>query len=884
LSKILDDLNEMQRSAVTHLGGPLLILAGAGSGKTRVITRRIVYLLEQGITDPQNIFAVTFTNKASREMKERVNKLLKDISIPWLGTFHSMSARILRREISVLGRPPDFSIMNRGEQMALIRECMKEVGVDDKANPPRKILSSIGIAKIQLKNANEFAATAHGAYPKIVAEIFRRYEEKLKLHNGLDFNDLITQTVRLFIKHPDILENYRDRFHHIMVDEYQDVNYAQYMLTRLLADESGNICVVGDDDQSIYGFRGADVSIILRFEKDFKDARIIKLEENYRSTGVILEAANNVVKKNRHRKEKKLWTQKEYGEKITIRAKLDSRSEATFVVEEIKRRVPKNFRYGDIAVLYRTNSQSRAFEEVMSQEGIDYEIVGGLRFYERAEIKDAIAYLKLIVNPRDYINFRRIINNPARGIGNVTRNKIISESVKKDIDLLEVMKNASNLPRVGKKIQETLSDFAETVELLSDERLKMSSSDFINLVLDEVEYWNMLKSSNLAENQDRLSNLEELINRAKEFELFNEDKTVEAFLEKIALFTDIDEKRDSPLLDINDILDWRSITDGLKKGETPDKQRVYALLDAGCKKIIDKSKPGKVIKEQARLKLLEGLNNIIKNREFYSSDDFKKIKFNKEEKERLKKQKDNTDVDEIAKINRMLIETIYPHDIASMDKVVFMTLHSAKGLEFPVVFIVGLEEGLLPHVRSIIGGKESALEEERRLFYVGITRATKKLYITYSRERIIHGKSHNQSPSRFLREIPEDLVDSYVPEVAHRRFTRKVALVLNRHQVQTEIKGYKPGDLVYHKIFGKGKVISFKKGYVTAEFPGTGKKTLASNFLSPYGSKSVEFKPGDKVKIKDGNEGIIKELDGDYAYIILEGPTVEKVALSSLSS
>ncbi|MCD4785166.1 MAG: UvrD-helicase domain-containing protein [Candidatus Eremiobacteraeota bacterium] len=881
MSQILERLNEQQKEAVTHKDGPLLILAGAGSGKTRVITRRIAYLLERDWASPHNILALTFTNKASREMQDRVVKLVNDVRVPWIGTFHAMSSKILRRELKEVGRRSDFSILGRSEQLSLIRECLRDLNIDDKLYAPAKILRSIGFAKCQLKNVDKFTSSAHGKYPRTVAKVYKQYEEKLNTHNSFDFDDLITKTVFLFREYPEILEKYHDLFRYILVDEYQDVNHAQYVLAKLLAGDKQNICVVGDDDQSIYGFRGADVSIILRFEKEFNDVKVIKLEENYRSTGIILQAANNVVHKNKGRKAKKLWTQKTSGEKISMHTGLDSREEARYLVKEIKKGLKKGEHSKDFAILYRTNIQSRAIEEVLKQEGIMYDVVGGLRFYERMEVKNAVAYLKLIANPHDYISFRRVINTPSRGIGNVTADKIVKHSTGNGIDLLEVMKNASDLPRVGRKIQQTLTDFAAIIELLSEEKNKLSPSDFTKLVLDEVGYFEFLKSKNDAENVERLENLEELINDAREFEMHSSEKTIEAFLEKIALYTDIDDKKDKmdPLvLVIEEIEDWPGLIKKLRNKKNSMIKRIWSFLDKECQKVIENQKPKQPIETEFKETIISEFNKILENRELYCRKSFKEVELNKESRDILNKGIENLSQQDILKLNRLLLEAAFSTEIAKDDgKVTLMTLHSAKGLEFPTVFIVGLEEELLPHIRSMEDGKQSLLEEERRLFYVGITRATKKLHLTYARERMMYGKTHNQSPSRFLREIPEDLIDRYVPEISKRSFIRHIDPVLKRHRVKKKKSSkFSVGSTVYHKIFGKGEVIKCEKKFVTAQFSGVGNKTLSMDFLSPYEDKVKKPKPGDKVVVEGGKVGIVKKLEGNSIYVILDGPVVEK--------
>ncbi|MCE1245040.1 MAG: exodeoxyribonuclease V subunit gamma [Firmicutes bacterium] len=760
MNKILENLNQQQKDAVTAKGGPLLVLAGAGSGKTRVITHRIAWILDQGWARPDQILAVTFTNKAAGELKERIKKMLGDINISWVGTFHAIAARILRTELRGLDLPSDFSILSSSDQLSMVKDCFRDLNLDEKKVSPDAVLNTISHAKCQLKDPDAFESIASSLYQKTAATIYRMYEDKLRQQNCMDFDDLITRTVYLFNEHPEILNKYSEKFVHILVDEYQDVNYAQYKLVKLLSESHRNICVVGDDDQSIYGFRGADVSIILRFEKDFDEARIIKLEENYRSTGVILDAANAIAKVNKGRKDKKLWTRQSAGEKLSVNSSMDGREEARYIIREIKARVKDGATLKDFAILYRTNSQSRAMEEILKQEGLDYQIVGGIRFYERKEIKDIISYVKFIINHKDYLSFRRVINTPARGIGTVTQDKIIAESIAQGVDLVRIMKNSHKLDRIGKKIQETLTEFAAMIELLAEEKDKLTPSAFINMVIDVTGYGETLKSQPNAENIERLDNLEELVNDAKEYELTSQDKSIYGFLEKAALFADIDEKENG---------------------------------------------------------------------------------------------KD------------------------SKGKITMMTLHSAKGLEFPVVCIVGMEEGLLPHFRSINDGKESSMEEERRLFYVGITRATQKLYLTYARERVTQGKVHVQSPSRFLREIPEVLIDKYVPELSKRSFTRKVPSILDKTPAPAvAVAGsFVKGDMVYHKIFGKGEVTDVSKGYITAEFPGVGKKTLSSNFLTPY-KGSPELKAGDRIQVEGGKDGILKEISGDFAYVIFDGPTVEK--------
>ena len=763
---IINDLNRQQKEAVLHEGSPLLILAGAGSGKTRVITRKIAYLVKEKGVRPDKIFAVTFTNKAATEMKNRITGMLGEYHFPWVGTFHSMCARILRIELPSIGKLGDFTIIDTSEQCSLLRDCFAEMSIDEKEMSVSGVLRSISFAKNHLKTVDDFASEAHGTKPQRIAAIYKLYQTKLEENNCLDFDDLIMKTVLMFKNHPAILSKYQEKFEYVLIDEYQDVNYAQYVLAKYLSDSHKNICVVGDDDQSIYGFRGSDVSIILRFENDYPGAKVIKLEENYRSTNVILQAAHAVVNHNKNRKAKKLWTSRTGGEKIGSKDCQDGRDEARFLVKKINEWMEegedRGLKFKDFVVLYRTNAQSRSLEEVFRQEGIPYDIVGGLKFYERAEIKDALAYLRLLINPNDMFSFRRIINVPHRGIGNVTRDKIIAEAHKSRCDILDIMDGVEKIPRVGSKIQKNLNDFSTTIKQLRKEKEKMALSDLIHATLTKVGYYKMVQEENDPRKFEKLDNLEELINDAKEFEMISEDRSLEAYLEKVALNSDIDEKVDPA---------------------------------------------------------------------------------------------ENED-----------------------GKVTLMTVHSAKGLEFPVVFIVGLEEGLFPHLRSIEENGESAMEEERRLFYVAITRAKKKVYLTYARERTMHGKFHKQSPSRFLREVPEELIDHYMPEFSKRTFTRRVQSYLDQPNV-TGVKTdkFRQGDIVYHKIFGKGTVEKSDKGYVTATFS-TGVKILSQEYLSLYGEQNPVMKPGDKVTIEGGIEGVLKKTDEEFAYVIVPGGDVEKVS------
>lgn len=843
LSRILKELNSQQEEAVTYLGGPLLVLAGAGSGKTRVITRRIAYILENENVKPHEILAVTFTNKAAREMEERVQTLIGK-KLPWTGTFHSVCVRILRIELPKVGRDGNFTIVDASDQLSLVKECIKELNIDDKEFPARMIKRGISVAKNHLKTAEDFADEAHGKKPEAISLVYTLYQEKLKNNRAMDFDDLIFETIRLFKKHKDILEKYQQKFKYILIDEYQDVNQAQYTFAKLLSKGHNNLCVVGDDDQAIYGFRGADVSIILRFEKDFHGAKVVKLEESYRSSKLVLDAAHAIVKKIKGRKKKKLFSQHKTLERIGSNACVNGREEARFVVKEINKWMAKNRRFRDFAVLYRTNSQSRAFEEVLNQEGIPTEIIGGVRFYSRAEIKDAVAYLRLLTNPWDYLSFRRIINTPSRGIGNITQEKIINYSMEHKKSLLEVMKSASDLPRIGRKIQKTLSSFSSMISRLQRDK-EESEKDveeklFIRRVMNDV-----LK----AEKKSKL--------------------TVADFIDKIP--AKMKNEKDLVTDFVKDVLG----TDGASKTKLSEFEDTFLLtLSSFIRKVLIEVKYFRMLKSDPDPKNLERLDNLEEllshSAEFENSSDTKTLDAFLEHISLV------ADIDEKSDPEAM-----------EQGRVTLMTVHSAKGLEFPIVFIVGLEEGLFPHVRAIETGTDSAIDEERRLFYVAMTRTIDKVYLTYARERTIHGKPHNQSPSRFLREVPEELIDKYMPEVSKRSFTRKIPSVLDKSRIKKKRKTSKfhEEEYVHHKIFGKGKVLSTSKGYVTADFGKKyGQKTLSQDYLTAYGEGITGLNAGDKVKLLGGLVGVLKKKEGDYAYVILPNGDTEKVRIGLLKA
>lgn len=640
----LDKLNPPQREAVKMTEGPLLVIAGAGSGKTRVLTYKIAYLISELNVKPYNILAITFTNKAAKEMKDRVEKLVgeqaKDI---WLSTFHSACVRILRRDIDKLGFNKNFVIFDTADQKTLIKECQKELNIDDKQCACQYIISEISKAKNKLVTPEEYTAKYQGDFRlSKVASVYMMYQKRLISGNALDFDDLIMKTIQLFLANPEVLAYYQGKFGYVLVDEYQDTNTAQFTLVNLLAAGSGNICVVGDDDQSIYGFRGADMRNILEFEQAFPGAKTIKLEQNYRSTGNILNAANEVIKNNKGRKSKKLWTENNSGEKIQFYKAEDERNEARFIIDRIKALVNKDLRkYSDFGVLYRTNAQSRVIEDYLMSEALPYKVIGGLKFYDRKEIKDIVSYLRLVYNPADFLSLKRVINEPKRGIGKTTIDNIQKCAIENNISTWEVIKNIENYPEISRAIG-TIKSFAETMqEFMKDGNENMPVSELIKKVIQKTGYIQALEQEESIENQTRIENIAEFVSVAEEYERESETPTLADFLENIALVSDLEEK---------------------------------------------------------------------------SEDD-------------------------------------------TEEYITLMTLHSAKGLEFPVVFIPGMEEGVFPGYRSI--GNEEEIEEERRLCYVGITRAREMLYMTCAKRRTLFGNTSYNAPSRFLEEIPESLLEGY---------------------------------------------------------------------------------------------------------------------------
>jgi DNA helicase-2/ATP-dependent DNA helicase PcrA len=635
---VYQNLNAPQQEAVLQTEGPLLVLAGAGSGKTRVLTHRIAHLVTKGVR-PWQILAVTFTNKAAAEMRERVENLVgaQLARQMWISTFHTACVRILRQEIDRLGFNSNFVIFDTHDQLSIIKNVLKELDLSDKNFQPRAVLSAISTAKNKLVDAKEYARQAADYWASTIAKVFQRYQAKLQANNGLDFDDLIMLTVRLFKEAPEVLEKYQNKFRYIMIDEYQDTNHAQYLLVNQLAGKYRNLCVVGDDDQSIYSFRSADIRNILEFERDFPEVKMIKLEQNYRSTKNILQVANEIIKNNRGRRAKRLWTENQEGEPISLYRAADDREEAGFVVREIMRLVREaGCRYQDIALLYRTNAQSRSFEEVLVQQGLPYRVIGGLRFYERKEIKDILAYLRFVFNPADRISLARIINVPKRGIGQASWERFTYFLEDNGCSVLEGLERLTEIPSLTSRATKPLTAFYKLIQGWLELKATATISELAQAILEQSGYLRELKAEDTIEAQSRLENLDEFLNLVAEFEMNSDDKSLAAFLQTVALVADIDN---------------------------------------------------------------------------YETES---------------------------------------------DAVVLMTLHSAKGLEFPVVFLVGLEEGIFPHSRSLL--ENSELEEERRLCYVGITRAKQQLYLTHAGMRLMYGNYQAAVPSRFLLEIPETAV------------------------------------------------------------------------------------------------------------------------------
>jgi DNA helicase-2/ATP-dependent DNA helicase PcrA len=709
---LLDALNPIQREAVLHTDGPVLIIAGAGSGKTRALTHRIAYLIDEQGVAPGQILAITFTNKAAREMAERVEGLMgtRISKGMWILTFHSACARILRREHSHLGLPSSFSIYDTGDTERLIGTVLRDLGVDPKRFAPKAMAGSIGKAKDHLVSVSEFAGQASNFYEKTVADVYEGYERKLKAAGALDFDDLIVQTVRLFQDHGEVLEHYQERFRYILIDEYQDTNRAQYHLVNMLAAKYRNICVVGDADQGVYSWRGATIQNLLDFERDYPDAQVFLMEQNYRSTQSILSIANALIEQNVQRKPKSLWTETAGGE-LAVRYRADNEhEEALFVAEEIERLVSdEGHRYRDVAVFYRTNAQSRVLEDIFMRAGIAYRVVGGVRFYERREVRDALAYLRLLVNPQDLMSARRVINTPKRGIGDATVAALEEFATQEGIPFLEAARRADEISVLASRARGAVAGFVGIMDRLDDMyRAGAAASRMVEAVAEESGYIAELEAERTVDAEGRIENLRELGGVAGEFEARFPEGSLADFLEQVALVTEQDE---------------------------------------------------------------------------------------------------------------------YDEEAST---VTLMTLHNAKGLEFPVVFIVGLEDGIFPHYRSM--ADSAHLEEERRLAYVGITRARERLYLCHAWSRTLWGSTNYNPPSRFLSEIPGDLLREIESDGSSERLRGRVGVSVAGGGVRREPPSVGPGDTVLHDRWGEGVVVSVSGAGSDAEatvaFEDEGEKRL----------------------------------------------------------
>ncbi|MBT3704204.1 UvrD-helicase domain-containing protein [Candidatus Peregrinibacteria bacterium] len=749
-STILKSLNEKQIEAVTCVDGPLLVIAGAGSGKTRALTNRIAYLIQEKGVSPWNVLAVTFTNKAANEMKERVAKLLGKSArggplfkgnfsdmvsdeLPTIGTFHSVCVRILRKHLPLLDYEGTFAIYDMADQQILMKQLMEQAGISPKSMNPKAILGAISNAKNQLIGPDGFQRFANTAFMEKVAMLYPHYQKALKQNNALDFDDLIMKTVELFRGFPEVLEEYQEKFRYISVDEYQDTNHAQYILIKLLAAKYRNLCVIGDEDQSIYSWRGATIKNIVDFEKDYPEAKIVLLEQNYRSTQIILDAAHSVIAKNKGRKEKKLWTEADGGKNVSHWLAKNERHEGELIATEIGE-ILKQYEspdYNDFVVLYRTNAQSRVLEEVFLRHGLPYRIVGGIKFYDRKEIKDMLAYLRVLHNPADGVSLLRIINVPSRKIGSKTIEVVQNYARSEGLTLLAAMARASSISGLSEAKVKVISKFVKLIDKLSDVNSEFAAAGVIKHVLEDARYKEFLDDGT-SEGEARLENVRELISVASKYDSLEAGLSLSVFLEEVSLIADIDTSADG----------------------------------------------------------------------------------------------DNA--------------------------VTFMTIHSAKGLEFPNVFVAGLEEGIFPHNRSLL--EREQLEEERRLMYVAMTRAMERLYLLHAMERMLYGEYRRNAPSQFLNDIPEELVDDNFG--GH---NSGVGKVFNRVRGDFSMEGigdvpvpvehgfadagdsfedqspgeisYKVGEKVSHNVFGVGFVVEVQGGVITVAFddPKVGVKKLAAS-------------------------------------------------------
>lgn len=705
MNNMLDKLNERQKEAVLATEGPVLVLAGAGSGKTTVLVNRIAYMISEKHIRPWNILAITFTNKAAREMKDRIERLLGDTAKDmWIGTFHSVCVRILRSCIDLLGYRRDFVIYDTADTKTVMKECLRELDIDEKSFPVRNVLSIISNAKNDLMDAATFENVYKSDYRmSIIAKIYYRYQTKLRKNNAVDFDDIILNTVKILSENPDVLSKYQDKFQYILVDEYQDTNNSQYLLINLLAQANRNLCVVGDDDQSIYKFRGANIGNILNFEDDYSDVQKITLDQNYRSTQNILDAANSVISNNKGRMGKSLWTSNGDGNKVFVYTGTNEYDEARYIARQIKKHFDEQGSFSDCAILYRTNAQSRVIEEMLMRESVPYKVLSGLRFYDRKEIKDIIAYLRVVYNPNDDVSLARIINEPKRKIGNATLEKARNIAREKETSLYDVISHADDYPEFKTAIKKLLS-FSEIIQSLIKLKDTVTIEDLTGRILNDTGYMPELVMEDTTESKTRIENLGEFISVITEFEKNEETgNTLGEFLENISLVSDID---------------------GYDENE---------------------------------------------------------------------------------------------------DSAVLMTIHSAKGLEFPIVFLSGLEEGLFPGMRSM--ESDDDIEEERRLCYVAITRAKEQLYITKTISRTIHGKTMPTTASRFFKEIPVEYLEDKTtlqPKVAkvmqdlgvrNAAAPKKEVYMTKgfgssvKSSGSTDYSKFKAGDAVEHRTFGRGEIL-----------------------------------------------------------------------------
>lgn len=722
MNSLVKNMNAEQSEAVRTTEGPLLIMAGAGSGKTRVLTHRIVYLLDEKDVSPYNILAITFTNKAAKEMKARVEQLVgEEAQVIWMSTFHSMCVRILRRDADRIGIERNFTIIDPTDQKSVIKDVLKNENIDSKRFEPRMFIGAISNLKNELKTPEDAQKEANDYHSQMVATVYKGYQRQLSRNEALDFDDLIMTTINLFERVPEALEYYQNKFQYIHVDEYQDTNKAQYTLIKLLANKFKNLCVVGDSDQSIYGWRGADIQNILSFEEDYPDAKTIFLEQNYRSTKTILNAANEVIKNNTERKPKGLWTANTGGDKINYYEATTERDEAEYVVREIMKHQRNGKKYSDMAILYRTNAQSRVLEETFMKSNIPYTMVGGQKFYDRKEIKDLLSYLRVIANSNDDISLQRIINVPKRGVGPSSVEKIQTYAVQNNISMFDALGEVDFIG-LSKKVTQECIAFYEMIQNLIKEQEFLEISEIVEEVLVKSGYRDMLDREQTLESRSRLENLDEFMSVPKDYEENTplEEQSLINFLTDLSLVADIDE----------------------------------ADTESG---------------------------------------------------------------------------------------VTLMTMHSAKGLEFPIVFIMGMEESLFPHIRAIKSDDDHEMEEERRICYVAITRAEETLYITNATTRMLFGRSQSNMPSRFLKEIPEDLMESHsgskrqtIQPKAKPTQKRGFSKRTTSSKKQVTSSDWKVGDKVTHKAWGEGMVsnVNEKNGSVELDiiFKSEGPKRLLAQF------------------------------------------------------